>query len=131
MHGARKAKIAEELENFVEDFGFCRRFILTSNTFTCLFAFYLSFFFFFFHIFCREKFKHIFLKRQVKFVYTNICTSPIHKKSISGDSRPSLKPTYCPSSLGYSARILFTTHEGVTLLTSLSNLACTNQQNCL
>ena len=129
MHGAHNAKITKELENFVKDFGFCRRFILTSNNFTCFF--FLSFFFFFFHIFCREKFKHIFLKRQVKFVYTNICTSLTHGKSISGDSIPSLKPTYYPSSLGYSARIVFTTYVGITLLTPLPNLACTNQQNCL
>ena len=85
---------------------------------------------FFFHIVCREKFKHIFL-RQVKFVYTNIYTSPTHKKSISDDSIPSLKPMYCSSSLGYSTRILFKTHKGITLLTPLPNLACTNQQNCL
>ena len=53
-------------------------------------------------------------------------TSPTHEKSISDDSIPSLKLTYCPSSLGYSARILFTTLEGITLLTPLPNLACTN-----
>ena len=69
-------------------------------------------------------------------VYTNLyrqtySKTPFHEKSISDDSIPSLKPTYCPSSLAYSARILFTTHEGVTLLTSLPNLVCTNQQNCL
>ena len=121
MHGARKAKISKELENFVKDFRFCRRFILTSNTFTCFFFLSLSFSFLF-HIVCREKFKHIFLKRQAKFVYTNIYTSPTHEKSISDDSIQSLKPTYCPSSLGYSARILFTTHEGITLLTPLHNL---------
>ena len=62
----RKAKITKELENFVKDFGFCRQFILTSNTFTCflLFFFSLFFFFFLFHIVCREKLKHI--------IYTNI-----------------------------------------------------------
>ena len=66
MHGARKAKITKELENFGKDFGFCRQFILTSNTFTCflLLFFSLFFFFFLFHIVCREKFKHI--------IYTNI-----------------------------------------------------------
>ena len=53
-------------------------------------------------------------------------TSPTHEKSISDDSIPSLKLTHCPSSLGYSARILFTTLEGITLLTPLPNLACTN-----
>ena len=120
MHGARKAKISKELENFVKDFRFCRRFILTSNN--LFFFLSLSFSFFFFHIVCREKFKHIFLKRQAKFVYTNIYTSPTHEKSISDDSIQSLKPTYCLSSLGYSARILFTTHEGITLLTPLHNL---------
>ena len=85
----------------------------------------------FFYIVCRETFKHIFLKRQVKFIYTNIYTSPTHKKSISDDSIPSLKPTYCSSSLGYSAQILFMIHKGITLLTPLTNLTCTNQQNCL
>ena len=98
MHGARKAEITKELENVVKDFGFCRRFILNSNTFTRFYFF--SLFFFFFCIVCREKFKHIFLKRQVKFVYTNIYTSPTHEKSISDDLIPSLKPTYCPSYLG-------------------------------
>ena len=87
--------------------------------------------FFFFHIVCREKFKHIFLKTKVKFVYTNIYTSPTHEKSIFDDSIPSLKPTYCSSSLGYSTRILFKAHEGISLLTPLPNLACTNQQNCM
>ena len=39
MHGVRKAKITEELENFIEDFGFCTLFILTSNTFIYLFIY--------------------------------------------------------------------------------------------
>ena len=64
-------------------------------------------------------------------MYTNIYTSPTHEKSISDDSIPSLKPTSCASSLGYSAGILFTTEEGITLLTPLPNLSCTSQQNCL
>ena len=61
---------------------------------------------------------------------SNIYTFPTHEKSISDDSIP-LKGTYFPSSLGYSARILFTTQEGIILLTPLPNLACINQQNCL
>ena len=110
MHGASKAKITKELENFVKDFEFCTRFFLTSNTY------------FFGHIVCREKFKDNFLKRQVRFVYTNIYQSPTHEKSISDDSITSLKPTYCPWSLGYSAPILFTTQGGITLLTHLPTL---------
>ena len=40
MQVARKVKIAEELENFVKDFGYCTLFILNSNTFTCFFLSY-------------------------------------------------------------------------------------------
>ena len=105
MHGAYKAKMTEELKNFLKVF---------------FLPYSLS-----------KKIEHNFLKRQVKFVYTNIYTSPTHKRSTSDDhSIPSLRPTYCPSSLGYSARILFTTQEGITILTPLPNPARTNQQSC-
>ena len=80
MHGAHNAKITKELENFVKDFGFCRRFILTSNTFTCFF--FVFSFSFFFHIVCREKLKHYFKKTSEIRIYKYLHISKPTKNQI-------------------------------------------------